>query len=124
METDRPSILEIYWILMKPRVIVLLQITAVCAIAVHDMLAADNLLDLDWSSLLSTSAVILVGGTLAAGGSNAINMWFESETDALMERTKDRPIPQRWISPSHVLGFGCIISLLGIVIVSLPVRFG
>ena len=117
-----PSLPRIYWILMKPRVILLLQITAVCAIAVHDMLAADSLRDLDFASLLRTSAVIIVGGTLAAGGSNAINMWYESESDALMERTKDRPIPRGWISPGHALLFGCIIALLGVLVVSLPVR--
>ena len=62
---------------MKLRVIVLLQITAICAILVHDSLARYDLIDLErtWSDTLWTSLVTLAGGTLSAGGSNAINMW-------------------------------------------------
>ncbi len=54
--------------LTKPRVVILLQITAVCAVIVHDVLDSE----LDAESLL-TIAVVLVGGYLTAGGANSID---------------------------------------------------
>ena len=115
----RPKLAIIYWRLMKPRVVVLLQITAVCAIIIHDLLS-DTPFDL--LENLLTIIVIVIGGTLSAGGSNAINMWYERDSDALMERTSKRPLPMGWIGPTHALLFGITVAILGCITVSLPVR--
>ena len=74
-----PSMFSLFIKLMKLRVIVLLQITAICAILVHDSLARYDLIDIErtWFDTLWTSTITVIGGTLSAGGSNAINMWYE-----------------------------------------------
>ena len=101
--------------LMKLRVVVLLQITAVCAILVHDLLVRYESIagDRSWLDTLTAVAITVVGGTLSAGGSNAINMWFDADIDPLMSRTSKRPIPQGEISPRGALLFGLIIATGG-----------
>ena len=101
--------------LMKLRVIVLLQITAICAILVHDMLSRHGLIDVDrsWEDTFFTSLITIVGGTLSAGGSNAINMWFDADIDQHMRRTQNRPVPLGHISANGALIFGIIIAVLG-----------
>ena len=70
-----PPMFSLFIKLMKLRVIVLLQITALCAILVHDSLARYDLIDIErtWLDTLWTSVITVIGGTLSAGGSNAIN---------------------------------------------------
>ena len=113
--TTKPSLLKICIQLMKLRVIVLLQITAICAILVHDLLARHDLIDVDrtWIDTLYACVITVVGGTLSAGGSNAINMWYDADIDTKMRRTKNRPIPQGHISPIFALIFGLTISIIG-----------
>ena len=62
---------------------------------------------------LEACVITLVGGTLAAGGSNAINMVYDRDIDPGMSRTRTRPIPNGWISPRHSLIFGISIALIG-----------
>ena len=73
---DHPSLFRIYLQLMKLRVVVLLQITAICAILAHDLMVRSDAItgDRTWLETLEACLVTLLGGTLAAGGSNAINM--------------------------------------------------
>ncbi|MGH9169217.1 MAG: COX15/CtaA family protein, partial [Acidimicrobiia bacterium] len=72
-----------YTQVMKPDIIVLLLITTVPAM----ILAAGSMPP--WSLVLAT----LLGGTLAAGGANAINCYLDRDIDAVMARTRGRPIP-------------------------------
>ena len=60
-----PGWIKVFVRLMKLRVIVLLQITAICAILVHDLLARHDLIDIDrsWGDTLSASLITVVGGT-------------------------------------------------------------
>ena len=117
MSQTKPSLLKIYWILMKPRVVFLLQVTALCGIFTYDFKegyeSGRNYID-----SMQTSVVVLVGGTLASGGSMAVNMWYERDIDPLMERTENRPIQSGYISANHALIFGICISLLGVILVS------
>ena len=110
-----PNIFSIFIQLMKLRVIVLLQITALCAILVHDLIARHGLIDINrtWYDTFFTMLITIIGGTLSAGGSNAINMWYDSDIDILMNRTKNRPIPKGYISPNLALLFGVLISIFG-----------
>ena len=102
---------------MKPRVVFLLQVTALCGIFTYDFKegyeSGRNYID-----SIQTSVVVLVGGTLASGGSMAVNMWYERDIDPLMERTENRPIQSGFISANHALIFGICISLLGVILVS------
>jgi protoheme IX farnesyltransferase len=84
-----------YVALMKLRVVELLLITTVPTM----VLAADSWPA--WDLILIT----LLGGTLAAGGANAINMVVDRDIDALMERTRTRPLVTGLISPRDALVF-------------------
>ena len=79
---------------------------------------------------IETMLLLTVGGYLLTGASNGLNQIFERDTDAKMERTKDRPIPAGrmtvkqavfWSVLAGVLGIGClyqlneIASLLGVI---------
>ena len=114
-EDGHPGWISVFVQLMKLRVIVLLQITAICAILVHDLLSRHGLIDVDrsWSDTAYTIVITVIGGTLSAGGSNAINMWYDSDIDPLMKRTKNRPVPKGYISPRGALFFGLVISIIG-----------
>lgn len=115
MSEVQPSLISLFIKLMKLRVIVLLQITAICAILVHDSLARYDLIDVErsWFDTLWTSFITLIGGTLSAGGSNAINMWYDRDIDTKMRRTQHRPLPMGQLQPSTVLLFGVFISIAG-----------
>ncbi len=104
------SNLRPYFNLTKPRVVVLLQITALCSVLVHDQLGGG----LD-ANTVRTMLVVFVGGYLSAGGANAINMWYDRDIDPLMTRTKSRPVPAGEVSANAALGFGVGLSLLGVV---------
>ena len=93
MTEERPSLARIYWILMKPRVVFLLQATAICGVLIYDL--GEGYKNEGWKPIDSviTSLIVLIGGSLASGGSMAINMWYERDIDPLMERTESRPIP-------------------------------
>lgn len=117
MSQTKPSLLKIYWILMKPRVVFLLQVTALCGIFTYDFKEGYNS-GRNYIDSIQTSIVVLVGGTFASGGSMAVNMWYERDIDPLMERTENRPIQSGFISPNHALLFGICISLVGVILVS------
>lgn len=84
-----------YIALTKPRIIELLLITTV-----PTMVLAEK----GWPSW-GLVLVTLVGGTLAAGGANAINMVVDRDIDRLMERTKTRPLVTGLISPRGAMIF-------------------
>tara|TARA_B100002051_G_scaffold49266_1_gene44295 strand:- start:2877 stop:3797 length:921 start_codon:yes stop_codon:yes gene_type:complete len=119
MPEKTPSLAKIYWILMKPRVVFLLQATAICGVLIYDL--SEGYKEKNWTLMDSiiTSLIVLFGGSLASGGSMAINMWYERDIDPLMKRTESRPIPSGLISPGHALIFGICICLLGISTVTL-----
>ncbi len=95
--------------LTKPRVVILLQITAICSVIIHDVTGSG----LNFASV-RTMVLVLIGGYLSAGGANAINMWYDRDIDPHMTRTSKRPIPQGKISPKSALIFGVLISILGV----------
>lgn len=66
-----------------------------------------------------TAAAALVGVSLIVGGANAFNMWIERETDALMRRTRRRPLPAGRLAPGRALAFAWILSILGTIVLAL-----
>jgi len=61
--------------------------------------------------------------SLGAGASGAINMWYDRDIDALMDRTKKRQIPMGRIDAYDALGFGIVLSIVSIVILGLSVNY-
>ena len=118
MSQVKPSLLKIYWILMKPRVVFLLQITALCGIFTYDFREGYDSGRTYYDSII-TSLIVLIGGTMASGGSMAVNMWYERDIDPLMERTENRPIQSGFISANHALVFGICISTGGVLLVTI-----
>ncbi len=108
---SRPSrtTLGAYVALTKPRIIELLLITTVPAM----VLAADG-----WPN---TWLVVwtVVGGTLAAGGANAINMYIDRDIDQLMERTRNRPLVTGRIAPRDALVFAIALEIVAFVVLAL-----
>lgn len=60
----------------------------------------------------------LAGTALVVGSANALNMWWERDSDALMARTRDRPLPSGRMSPDVALAFGLLLGA-----VSAPMLF-
>src|ERR1700730_5463005 len=58
------------------------------------------------------------GPALAAAGAAALNQWWERRLDALMHRTRTRPIPAGRMLPRDALILGCVLSIAGIVYLS------
>lgn len=63
--------------------------------------------------LVLAAVVCILGTALAASGANAMNQWLERSRDAVMDRTKGRPLPAGSLSPGVVLAFSGALSLLG-----------
>ncbi len=95
-----------YLSLTKPRIIVLLLITELTAMVVASH-TLPNLREL-------TAAV--VGGFCAAGGSGALNCWWDRDIDGLMRRTANRPIPSGRIRAGDALVFGVVLVALAAVV--------
>ncbi|CAM8645322.1 heme o synthase [Candidatus Planktophila dulcis] len=100
------SLLRPYVDLMKLRVVELLIITTLPAM----VLAEKGL------PSLGLVAATLMGGTLAAGASNAFNMVIESESDKLMARTSKRPLVTGVISKTQATVFAWLITILSLAI--------
>lgn len=59
---------------------------------------------------LGTLVIALFGTILVVAGANALNMYLERDTDGLMERTRDRPLPSSRLAPDVALWFGVALS--------------
>ena len=94
-----------YCSLLKPRVMSLVIFTSLVG-----MLIAPGQL-----SLLDSFLVILAI-SIGSGAAGALNMWYEKDTDKLMERTKNRVLPLGLISPNGALSFGIFLSIISIVL--------
>ncbi len=94
----------------KPRIVVLLVITAVTS-----MYAASKLVDgapeLDYWSFLH----IIIAGTLASAGSSALNHYYDRDIDPKMKRTSTRPIPSGRMAASHVFIYGLVVSCVSVI---------
>jgi len=98
-----PSRFKAYVALTKPRIIELLLITTIPAMVV----AAGG-----WPGTWLVLAT-LIGGTLSAGGANAINNVVDRDIDVVMRRTHRRPLPRELIEPQAALRFGIVLGVAG-----------
>lgn len=102
------SVPAAYWELTKPRLSFLSVLTSLAGYFCS-------------APAQPTDAKVLVslalGTALAAGGCGAVNMWWESDADAKMERTRNRPIPAGIIRPGAALLFGMMLLAAGVCLV-------
>jgi protoheme IX farnesyltransferase len=88
---------------MKPRVMSLVLFT--CMV---------GLLIAPYSVDLKTSLISLLAVAIGSGAAGALNMWYESDVDALMSRTCLRPIPTGKVKRNQALYFGIILSIVSV----------
>jgi len=70
---------------------------------------------------LSIVFLTLLGTVLAVASANVLNMYLERDTDALMSRTKHRPLPARRMDPQLALWFGLLLGAVSLPLLSLAV---
>ena len=98
--------------LLKPRVISLVVFTGFAGMmvapgSIHPVIAA----------------IAILCTAIATGASGAINMWFERDLDAKMERTKNRPLPGGRMEPEAALAFGCVLAGGSVMVMGLGVNW-
>jgi len=108
---ERASRLAVYYELTKPGIAGYVMVTA----GVTYFVGAGG--QADFLPVLYT----LLGTALATGGALALNQFVEWELDALMERTRSRPIPSGRMGPMEALLFGNLLALAGIALLYLTV---
>lgn len=101
-----------YIALMKPRVMSLVVFTALVGMvmapgSVHPVMAV--------------AALVLIA--VGAGASAALNMWYDSDIDAIMQRTKDRPVPSGRVSKQAALTFGLWVSGLSVMAMAVMINY-
>jgi heme o synthase len=104
--------LRAYVALTKPRIIELLLVTTV-----PTMVLAQRGLPSPW-----LMAAVVIGGTMAAGGANAINQYIDRDIDDLMRRTRHRPLPRHAVEPRSALVFGVLLSIVSFAWLTLTVN--
>lgn len=94
----------------KPRIVVLLVITAVTSMYAASKLVP-NAPHLDYIAYLH----IIIAGALASAGSSALNHYYDKDIDPKMTRTSTRPIPSGRMAASHVMIYGLVVSCISVI---------
>ncbi|MDP4163393.1 MAG: heme o synthase [Bacillota bacterium] len=100
------KIISAYINVTKPKILIMLSFTSLCAAFVAERGVPS----------FSVLFAMLLSASLSAGGSAAINMWYDRDIDVIMERTAKRPIPSGEIEPASVFWFGIFLGILSVVI--------
>ncbi|MBK0868151.1 MAG: heme o synthase [Saccharopolyspora sp.] len=108
-EPKRRGVLAAYLALTKPRVIELLLVTTIPA-----MFLAERGIPSPWLVL-----VTLAGGAMSAGSANALNCVADSDIDAVMHRTRSRPLVSYEVPRKHALIFGIVLGAASFGILAL-----
>ena len=88
-----------FFALLKPRVMSLVVFSGFAGLSVAPG---------DLHPILAAVAILCIA--VASGAAGAINMWYDRDIDAVMERTRQRPIPSGKVEPSEALAFGVILA--------------
>jgi protoheme IX farnesyltransferase len=71
--------------------------------------------------VLALTAILCIA--VGAGASGAINMWYDRDIDAVMQRTRSRPLPEGRVEPSEALAFGVVLTLGAVGLMGLAVNW-
>ena len=107
-QADLSVYIKSFLLLMKPRVMSLVLFTAMVGLLVAPVTVS-----------FTTASLSLLAVAIGSGAAGALNMWYESDLDALMSRTCLRPIPTGKIRREQALLFGIILSFISIVMLYL-----
>jgi protoheme IX farnesyltransferase len=100
-----------WFLLLKPRVVSLVVFTG----AIGLFVAPGHL-----HPVLAFTAILCIA--VAAGAAGALNMWYERDIDALMVRTRRRPIPSGRIEPQAALAYGVTLSVASVLVMGLALN--
>ncbi len=100
-----------YFALLKPRVMSLVIFTAFAG-----MVLAPNSLH----PVLAIVALLCI--SVGAGAAGAINMWYDRDIDAGMQRTMNRPIPAGRVEPGSALAFGIVLAVASVLVMAIAVN--
>ncbi len=93
----------------KPRIIVLLVITAITSMYAASILILHR--PLNYTTFLN----LIIAGALSSAGSSALNHFYDKDIDPLMKRTRTRPIPSGRMSARNVLLYGFVVSSISVI---------
>jgi len=105
MPRDRARVLTDLVVLTKPRVVLMVLVTTLIGYYVALPGPAD------WARVIH----LVIGTVLSAGGTLALNQYWERDIDARMERTRLRPLPDGRLMPLEALLFGATITAVGVL---------
>jgi heme o synthase len=97
-----------YFALLKPRVMSLVVFTAFVGLMAAPVAV---------NPLTGFAAILFIA--IGGGASGALNMWWDADIDAVMKRTKARPIPMGRVEPRQALALGLVLSVLSVVLLAL-----
>ena len=100
----------------KPRIIILLVITAVTSMYAGSKLVGP---ELDGFGILH----IIIAGSLASAGSSALNHFYDKDIDLKMKRTSKRPIPSGRSKPNTVLIYGLAVSVASVFYAAITLNY-
>src|SRR6266581_4023770 len=98
--------------LLKPRVMSLVVFTGLVGV----LIAPGHL-----HPFAAALAVLAIA--LGSGAAGAINMWYERDLDALMARTRNRPLPAGRVAPDDALALGVLLSLFSVLLMAVSTNF-
>jgi heme o synthase len=106
--TQIESQVKDFYALLKPRVMTLVVFTGIVGM----YLAPDTI-----NPFVAIIATLCIA--LGSGAAGAINMWYERDVDALMTRTKGRPIPARRMYPETALEFAVMVAVISVILMAI-----
>jgi heme o synthase len=101
-----------FYSLLKPRVMTLVVFSGLCG-----LLAAPGHVH----PLIAFIAVLCIA--VGAGAAGAFNMWYEADTDALMKRTADRPLPAGRMNRNEAFAFAMVLSVASVLVLGLAANW-
>src|SRR5262244_762492 len=107
-----PASVRDYIDLLKPRVMSLVVFTGLIGV----LIAPGHL-----HPFAAALAVLAIA--LGSGAAGAINMWYERDLDALMARTRHRPLPAGRVAPDDALGLGVLLSIFSVLLMAVSTNY-
>ncbi len=111
---DNEARLGDYFALLKPKVMSLVVFTGFAGMWVAPGFSESH-------PLIRLTAILCLA--IGAGAAGAINMWYDRDIDAVMTRTRTRPLPMGRIPAEEALAFGTILSVLSVMMMGLAVNW-